>query len=164
MASTLAGIPRSGARPPRKPLQPRNAPANLIPAKRQSSFRIATQELIDGRSGKENCDLSTSAGEAEFGSAEEPPEVERRLSERFLRERERTEAVMREKEAAVERWMSEAERRSVELRAAEMQIQQLIRIKEIRSSRSSEDANKGNNKSASIDAERSGYKKKFFIC
>ncbi|XP_020600170.1 high mobility group B protein 6-like [Phalaenopsis equestris] len=132
----------------RKPLQPRNTPANPVielPSKPTSSNEIPSFKLKTAVLGsKENTEITTALPLPAMASGDFLPPADalslaeelgaaRRLKERLRLEREKTETILRDKDLVLEKEAREAERRELEHIELEVKLQSLLHLFELRS-------------------------------
>ncbi|CAL9189843.1 unnamed protein product [Musa hybrid cultivar] len=125
--------------PRRKPLQPRNfnlsTTAGLQPKPKPIALRIPPP--IRGSPGKENCPIlppepepEPEARPREASLAEELAAV-RQMRDRLRADREKTEEVLRERDAVMQRWAVELEKRAEEQRNLELELRLLIKLQDL---------------------------------
>ncbi|URE10248.1 hypothetical protein MUK42_23319 [Musa troglodytarum] len=133
MDSSAAATPT----PRRKPLQPRNfdlaTTAGLHPKPKPIALRIPPS--IRGSPGKENCSIlppepEPEARPREASLAEELAAV-RQSRERLRADREKTEEVLRDRDAVMQRWAVELEKRAEEQRNLELELRLLIKLQDL---------------------------------
>lgn len=137
---SIAGVhivrPKSG----RKPLQPRNIPANpivhdLAETKPRKEW-IGVSLISGGESNKENHPVYTTLAEKmeslDSSLAEELNAIRKKL-ERQREDRERTEKMLKERDLMIEMQMKELEFRGEIQRKLEIELDRLYRLKQLRS-------------------------------
>ncbi|WOL12561.1 high mobility group B protein 6 [Canna indica] len=140
----------------RKPLQSKNFdPASAPPLRpKPKLFAIRILQPIGGSAGKENQPILASEPAPEpkkhlVKEAEPEPEPNvgpreaslgeelaaiRKRRERLREERERTEKELREKDAMMQRWELELDKRAEEQRSLDLELRLLIKLQDLRSS------------------------------
>ncbi|XP_010938031.1 uncharacterized protein [Elaeis guineensis] len=117
--------------PRRKPLQPKNSNASPAPASLPKLKPTQISPLIKGDTDKENRPIHVAEiGPLEASLAEELEAIRRRR-ERLRVERERMERMLRERDQVLEMAMREWERRREEQRMVGLELQRLVRLKEL---------------------------------
>ncbi|KAJ8649855.1 hypothetical protein MRB53_002878 [Persea americana] len=131
--SPVARLLKSPPIPARKPLQPKNIPSDgsLGCRPKPKPIEISIAQWI-GDADKENRPISA-MGSFDASLAEELEAI-RRKKERLRREREKTERVLREREMVMEKEMREMERRGREQRKVEMELEKILRFKDLKAS------------------------------
>ncbi|KAJ8476029.1 hypothetical protein OPV22_019756 [Ensete ventricosum] len=125
--------------PRRKPLQPRNfdlaTTAGNHPKPKPIAHRIPPP--IRGSPGKENCPVLPTEPEPEArpreASLAEELAAVRQRRERLRADREKTEEVLRERDAVMQRWAVELEKRAEEQRNLELELRLLIKLQDLMS-------------------------------
>ncbi|KAG9443287.1 hypothetical protein H6P81_014627 [Aristolochia fimbriata] len=119
----------------RRPLQPRNAPAAPAAPIKKVTKPVRFQITAIADSDKENRSVPAEDAIAPFDSslAEELVAIRRKL-ERLRLEEEKTERVLKERDFFLEKGMRDWERRGLEQSRVELEIQKILKLKELRSS------------------------------
>lgn len=133
MQTPTTGTPKVRPRSGRTPLQPINTPADLTlhlstkpkPKLDQSCFEITPIK-------KENCPITvTVTPPLETSLAEELSAMKKKL-ERLRADKEKTEKMLKEREALLDAKMKEMEEKSEIQKNLEIQVDRLFRLKELK--------------------------------
>ncbi|KAK2361358.1 hypothetical protein QL285_086518 [Trifolium repens] len=131
MQTPATGTPKVRPRSGRTPLQPKNTPANLTfhpftkPKPDQSCFEITLFQNAD----KENRPIATPPLETSL--AEELTAIKKKL-ERLRTDKEKTEKMLKDREALLDAKMKEMEEKSEIQKNLEIQVDRLFRLKELK--------------------------------